>query len=106
MSEEYDIDSSPESPELLETARVQLRETAEIRKQGFEKLRELLKENKDLNYPDTEEFMEVILRCCHWYPEGAIKLVSDPIVKKTRKLKKSAVDVNIENFFILLVMSW
>lgn len=76
MTGEFDIDTSVESPELLETARVQLRETPEIRKAGFAKLSELLAENKDLNYPDTEEFMEIILRCCHWYPEGAIKLVS------------------------------
>lgn len=76
MSGEFDIDTSVESPELLETARVQLRETPEIRKAGFAKLSELLAENKDLNYPDTEEFMEGILRCCHWYPESAIKLVS------------------------------
>lgn len=75
MSSEFDIDTSAESPELLETAREQLRETPETRKAGFAKLSELLAENKDLNYPDTEEFMEIILRCCHWYPEGAIKLL-------------------------------
>lgn len=75
-SSEYDIDMSPESAELLETARVQLRETPETRKAGFEKLRELLKENPDLNYRDDDQFLEVILRCTHWYPESAIALVS------------------------------
>lgn len=76
MSGEFDIDTSAETPELLEAAREQLRETPELRKIGFEKLRQLLAENKDLNYPDTEDFMEIVLRCCHWYPESAIKLVS------------------------------
>lgn len=71
----FDIETGPESPELLEAARVQLRETPEIRQEGFKQLRELIKENPDLNFPDTEEFMEVMLRCCHWYPESAIKLV-------------------------------
>jgi retinaldehyde-binding protein 1 len=75
-STQYDIDTNPETAELLETARVQLRETPEIRKAGFEKLRELLKENPDLYYRDDDDFLEVILRCTHWYPESAIALVS------------------------------
>lgn len=76
MVNEFDIDVGPESQELLDIARDQLRETPEIRKEGFEKLRELLKQNPDLNYRDDDEFLEVFLRCCHWYPESAILLVS------------------------------
>lgn len=75
MSGLFDIETGPESPELLEKARVELRETPEIRQEGFKQLKELLKQNPDLNFTDTEEFMEIILRCCHWYPESAIKLV-------------------------------
>jgi retinaldehyde-binding protein 1 len=75
MSGIFDIDVGPESPELLAIAREQLRETPEIRKEGFEKLKELLKQNSDLNFPDTEQLMEVVLRCTHWYPESALKLV-------------------------------
>ena len=76
MSNVFDIDTSPESPELLEVARSQLRETPETREEGFKKLRELLKENPDINYSDEEEYLEIVLRCCHWYPESAMKLVS------------------------------
>jgi len=75
MSNIFDIDVSPESPELLETARVQLRETPENREKGFSELRELLKQNPDLNYRDDDAFLTIILRCCHWYAEGAIKLL-------------------------------
>lgn len=76
MSNLYDIDVSPETPELLEIARVQLRETPEVREASFKELRELLKQNPDLHYGDDEAFLTIVLRSCHWYPDGAIKLVS------------------------------
>ncbi|CRK90149.1 CLUMA_CG003865, isoform A [Clunio marinus] len=75
MSNVFDIDTSPETPELLELARVQLRETPEIKEKAFKELRELLKKNSDLNYRDDDAFLQMILRPCHWYPEGAIKLL-------------------------------
>lgn len=75
MSAPYDIDTSTETSELLEIARVQLRETPENRANGFKELRELLQKNPDLKFREDDAFLEVILRCCHWYPEGAIKLV-------------------------------
>lgn len=76
MSNVFDIDVSPETPELLEFAKVTLRETPENREKGFKELRELLKQNPDLHYSDDEEFLTIVLRCCHWYAESAIKLVS------------------------------
>jgi hypothetical protein len=76
MSNVFDIDVGAETPELLEFAKVTLRETPENREKGFKELRELLKQNPDLNYRDDDEFLTVVLRCCHWYSEGAIKLVS------------------------------
>lgn len=76
MSAPYDIDTSVETAELLEIARVQLRETPEIREKGFKELRELLHKNPDLKFREDDAFLEVVLRCCHWYAEGAIKLVS------------------------------
>lgn len=75
MTAPYDIDTSPETAELLETSRVQLRETPENRKKGFTELRELMQKNPDLKFREDDAFLEVVLRCCHWYPEGAIKLV-------------------------------
>lgn len=71
----FDIDTSPESAELLAIAKEQLRETPELREKGIAELRELLKKNSDLCFPDDEEFLVIVLRCCHWYPEGAIKLL-------------------------------
>ncbi|KAJ6642293.1 Alpha-tocopherol transfer protein-like [Pseudolycoriella hygida] len=75
MTAPYDIDISAETAELLEIARVQLRETPENREKGFKELRELMKKNPDLTFPEDDAFLEVILRCCHWYPEGAIELL-------------------------------
>lgn len=76
MSAPFDIDTGPESPEVLEIARVQLRETPENREKGFKELRELLKKNPDLHFREDDAFLTVVLRCTHWYPESAIKLVS------------------------------
>lgn len=75
MSNKYDIDRSPETPELLAIAEKELRETPEIREKGLAELRKLLKENTDLTFSDDDEFLTIVLRCCHWYPESAIKLV-------------------------------
>lgn len=75
MANLFQIDTSPESPELLAIAEKELRETPEIRAKGLAELRDLLKKNPDLNYTDDEEFLVIILRVCHWYPESAIKLV-------------------------------
>lgn len=72
----FDIDPSPETPELWAIAEKDLRETPEIREKGLAELRKLLKENPDLVFSDDDEFLTIILRCTHWYPESAIKLVS------------------------------
>lgn len=89
MSNVFDIDVGPESPELLEIARVELRETPEVREASFKELRELLKQNSDLSYRDDDDFLEMVLRCCHWYPESAIKLVScaSPAVANREKVE-------------------
>lgn len=73
---EYDIDRSPETPELWAIAEKELRETPEVREKGLAELRKLLKENPDLSFSDDDEFLTIILRTTHWYPESAIKLVS------------------------------
>jgi retinaldehyde-binding protein 1 len=75
MANPFEIDIGPETPELLEFAKNTLRETPENREKGFKELRELLKQNPDLNYRDDDEFLTIVLRVCHWYPEGAIKMV-------------------------------
>ena len=75
MTDKYDIDRSPETPELLAIAEKELRETPEIREKSIAELRKLLKENPDLVFSDDDEFLIIILRTTHWYPESAIKLV-------------------------------
>lgn len=75
MTHVFDIDTSPETPELLEIAEKTLRETKENREKGLAELRELLKKNPDLNFSEDDDFLTIILRCTHWYPESAIKLV-------------------------------
>lgn len=76
MSNKFDIDRSPETPELLAIAEKELRETPDIREKGIAELRKLLKENPDLVFGDDDEFLIIILRTTHWYPESAIKLVN------------------------------
>jgi retinaldehyde-binding protein 1 len=75
MANLFDIDTSPESAELLAIAEKELRETPEVRAKGIAELRDLLKKNPDLVYTDDEDYLVIILRVCHWYPESALKLV-------------------------------
>ncbi|KAL7038752.1 hypothetical protein ACKWTF_009683 [Chironomus riparius] len=75
MSNVFDIDVSPETPELLAIAEKDLRETPEIRAKGLAELRELLKQNSDIYYCDEDEFLVPVLRTTHWYPESAMKLI-------------------------------
>lgn len=62
-------------PETLEIARVELRETEEVKAEAIKKLRELLKATPELNYKDDDAFLTVFLRACHFYPEGALEKV-------------------------------
>jgi hypothetical protein len=75
MTDRFDIDRTPESAELLAIAEKELRETPENVKNGLAELRKLLKENPDISFSDDDEFLTIILRTTHWYPESAIKLV-------------------------------
>jgi retinaldehyde-binding protein 1 len=88
----FEIDTSPESPELLAIAEKELRETPENRANGLRELRELLKKNSDLNFSDDEEFLVIILRVCHWYPESAIEHLRD-IAKFRKEYAKSVKDL-------------
>lgn len=76
MTNRFDIDHSPETPELLAIAEKELRETKENVEKGLAELRRLLKENPDLVFSDDDEFLTIVLRTTHWYPESAIKLVN------------------------------
>ncbi|CAH1953957.1 unnamed protein product [Acanthoscelides obtectus] len=63
-------------PEVQEIARKELRETPEIKKEAIEKLRELLKQEKDLHVPLNNDIWLVrFLRPCKFYPESALGLI-------------------------------
>lgn len=64
------------SPETRDFAEKELRETPERVKEALERLRELLKENKDLKFGDDDDLLTIFLRPCKWYPESAMALVS------------------------------
>lgn len=71
----YDVDTSPPTPELLEIARRELRETPEVRAAAIEELRRLLHNATDLHYRDDDDFLLIFLRPCHFYPESALKMM-------------------------------
>lgn len=76
-SAEFRLERSVELlPETKDLAEKELRETPERTKEALERLRELLKENKDLYYGDDDDLLTIFLRPCKWYPESAIALVS------------------------------
>lgn len=75
MPHDFDIETEPASPELLEVARKELRETPELREASIKELRSLLKEAADLHYKDDDDFLLIFLRPCHFYPESALKMM-------------------------------
>lgn len=71
------LEVDPLTPELLEKAKNELRETPEQRKEALERLRELLKEEPDIYFSDREEVLIRYLRPTKFYPESALALVSN-----------------------------
>lgn len=64
------------NPEMQEIARKELRETPERKKEAVIALRELLKEETDLNVPlDNDIWLIKFLRPCKYYPESARDLI-------------------------------
>jgi retinaldehyde-binding protein 1 len=76
MNAPYDIVTDPETDDILEIARRELRETPEVREKSILELRTLLHNATDLHYRDDDEFLLIFLRPCHFYPESALNLVS------------------------------
>ncbi|XP_014472760.1 PREDICTED: alpha-tocopherol transfer protein-like [Dinoponera quadriceps] len=56
-------------------AKEELRETPEIVAQGFKELKELLAEEPDINFLDSEEIFIIFLRTCKWYAQSAFSLM-------------------------------
>lgn len=76
MEKVFDIrpDWFPENLQIQ--AKEELRETPELQEKAIEELRKLLSANKDLYYPDDDDFLTIFLRPTKYYPESALKLVS------------------------------
>lgn len=64
------------SPQGVEIAAKELRETPELRESALKELRELLAKNTDLYFEDSDYYLLIFLRPCHFYAESALKLVS------------------------------
>lgn len=77
--EPFRLETTPLNEETRLLAEKELRETPEIRDKAIIELRRLLGETKDLHYDDDDATLLVFLRPTHFYPESAMKLVSDII---------------------------
>jgi len=75
--EPFRLKTTPLDEETRLVAERELRETPEVRDQAIIELRRLLGENKDLYFADDDKTLLVFLRPTHFYPESAIKLVSE-----------------------------
>ncbi|XP_012289206.1 alpha-tocopherol transfer protein-like [Orussus abietinus] len=60
---------------FTEKALKELRETPEIREEGYKALKELLKGEPDLYLPTEEEYLKKFLRPCKWYPKSAMEMI-------------------------------
>jgi len=80
-------------PETLEIARVELRETEEVKAEAIKKLRELLKATPEINYKDDDAFLTIFLRACHFYPESALEKVRTKFEFSADKLLSSTLIV-------------
>lgn len=71
----FAIDTGDMSPEAVEIAKNELRETDEVKEKAIEELRRLLHENTNLHFRDDDDFLLIFLRPCHFYPESALKMM-------------------------------
>ncbi|XP_055838231.1 clavesin-2-like [Episyrphus balteatus] len=69
----FNIRDGYTTPEAWEIAKVELRETPEVREAAIKELRELLHACDDLKYRDDDEFLVIFLRACHFYPKSALE---------------------------------
>ncbi|XP_055600300.1 alpha-tocopherol transfer protein-like [Uranotaenia lowii] len=80
------IENGPATAELLEIAKVELRETPEVRTAAIEELRQKLQAASDLYFPDDDEFLLIFLRPTHFYVDSALKLMRNAAeFKKTHQ---------------------
>lgn len=76
MAIPFRLITDPLSEVLEQLAANELRETPEVRETALKELRELLAQHPEIFYDDTDYYLLIFLRPCHFYPESALKLVS------------------------------
>lgn len=76
MAVPFRLITDPLSEVVEQLAAKELRETPEIRETALKELRELLAQDPEIFYDDTDYYLLIFLRPCHFYPESAHKLVS------------------------------
>lgn len=67
------MDTRPLTPEYLEVAKNELRETPEVVQKAIEELRKMLKEGNKYKFRDDDAFLTAMLRPVKFYPESAYK---------------------------------
>lgn len=72
-NEAFNIRQGYIRPETEKLAETELRETPEVKAAAIVELRQLLHEATDLFYKDSDEFLTIFLRACHFYPQSAIE---------------------------------
>ncbi|XP_031345362.1 alpha-tocopherol transfer protein-like [Photinus pyralis] len=75
MESPFDVEQGPLSEENKAFAAIELRETPEVVKEAIAELRELLKNDPTIYFPDDEEFLTIFLRPCKFYAKSALALM-------------------------------
>lgn len=68
----------------------ELRETPDVVQKGITDLKNLLKQNPDLHYGDSDEILTIYLKPCKYYAESALKLMRQ--IAEFRKTNHSLLD--------------
>jgi len=102
---EYEIrlESEPPDEELLERAKIELREVPEIVQPALTELRELLKAETTLHVPTDDEFLTVFLRPCKYYPKSAFERIKTfyKLKQKSPALFDDVLPSNVRHVFEL-----
>lgn len=75
MAPPFTLEVESLNDEVKKIAVEELRETPEIVEQGIKELRELLKNDPSIHFPDDDEFLIIFLRPCKYYAKSAFELM-------------------------------
>ncbi|KAF4526188.1 hypothetical protein B566_EDAN001872 [Ephemera danica] len=89
--EKFRMECEPLDSRGIEKAKNELRETPEVREHEFQKLKKLIREEPGLIWNDSDDFLIVFLRPCHWHAESAFEMVEGLEVQSEEQYLKSNV---------------